>query len=225
MSDSSKSQTATDSRPEIELLLCCARLQMEAERVAQAFHLLRQSLDWEYLLKTAIRHGVMPLLYRQMSVNFADLAPADFMSRLHDHFYLNAAHNHLLTEELCRLLALFEEHGIPAVPYKGPALAQQVYGDVALRQFSDLDVLIQRKDVAKASALLRSQGFTSQHQLTPRQENTFLKIECEHMFTREAGRVNVDLHWDFAPRYFSLKLDTERVWHRLERIEIVGRSA
>jgi len=36
---------------------------------------------------------------------------------------------------LLKLLDLFENHGIPAVPFKGPVLASSIYGDLSLRQF------------------------------------------------------------------------------------------
>ena len=47
-----------------------------------------------------------------------------------------------LTRELARIMACLENHSVDAIPYKGPALAQAIYGDVAMRQFSDLDILI-----------------------------------------------------------------------------------
>lgn len=174
MTNTGRAETVLNFRPEIELLLCCARTQMEAETATRMKALFQQTLDWEYLLRMAIRHGVMPLLFWQINANLPEIAPAEFMTRLREHFYLNAARNHFLTEELVRVLRLFEEQNIPAIPYKGPALALSIYGDTALRQFSDLDLLIQRKDVVRASDVLRTHGYTSQHQLTPAQEAAFL---------------------------------------------------
>jgi hypothetical protein len=34
-----------------------------------------------------------------------------------------------------------------AIFYKGPALAAMAYGNVALREFSDLDILMKKEDV------------------------------------------------------------------------------
>ncbi|HEX8922032.1 MAG TPA: nucleotidyltransferase family protein, partial [Pyrinomonadaceae bacterium] len=42
-----------------------------------------------------------------------------------------------------------------------------------------------------------------------------LKVECEQMFFRDEGRVYLDLHWGFVPRYFPIKLDSESIWQRL----------
>ena len=50
-------------RREVELVLCCSRTYMDAEHAKQLWGLLQEDLDWAYLLQTAHRHGVMPLLY------------------------------------------------------------------------------------------------------------------------------------------------------------------
>ncbi len=214
------SDSGLDARPEVTLLLCCARTHLDAETAVRAAALLQQPLDWEYLLKTALHHKVMPLLYRQFKTNFNESVPVEFMERLRDYFYLNAARNHLLTEELCEVLELFERNDIRAVPYKGAALAESVYGDVAFRQFSDLDIFIHREDVAKASGLLHLRDYWKERKLTHAREAVFIKIECEHLFIRNQGRVFLDLHWGFAPTYFPFKLDSETMWRRLATIRL-----
>ena len=50
--------------------------------------------------------------------------------------------NLYLTQEMLKLLSAFRKKGIPAIPYKGPVLAQAVYGNVGLRQFGDLDITV-----------------------------------------------------------------------------------
>jgi len=44
---------------------------------------------------------------------------------------------------------------LPAIPYKGPVLAESAYGDVALRNFGDLDFLISPVDFGQAKQALR----------------------------------------------------------------------
>jgi Uncharacterised nucleotidyltransferase len=217
--------TAADSRnvkfrPEAELLLCLARLCPDEEAHERARALLQQNIDWNYLLQLSLRHKVMPLLYRQFNTDLAEAAPVRFIERLHDYFYLNATRNHLLTEELCEILRLFKSRGISAVTYKGPSLALDIYGDIALRQFSDLDIMVRMDDVAKASALLREREYRAEHELTSAQAAVFLKLECEHMFFREEGRVFLDLHWGFTPSYFPIELDAENIWKRLAPVAL-----
>jgi hypothetical protein len=210
----------TKASAEIELLLCCARVELDAEGAARLRHLAQAAPDWEQLLRSALRHGTMPLLYHHLKRTCPDLVPRGFMERLHDHFYRNAMRNQALNEELCRVLQLFADHAIPAIPYKGPALALNVYGDLSLRQFNDLDLMIQPRDVERASALVCEHGYERQWQLTPAQEAAYRRSDCEHLFTGGAGRVFLDLHWAFVRSYFPLKIDYRRFWQRLRPIAL-----
>jgi hypothetical protein len=207
-------------RPETELLLGCARTRLDAGTKERVQALLQQTTEWDYLLRQSLRHRVMPLLYWQLKTNFVERVPAPFMERLREHFYLNAARNLLLTKELGEILELFERNRIRAVPYKGPALAASVYGDVALRQFSDLDIFVSREEVEKASDLLRLRGYRKEHELDDATQAAFLKVEREHMFIRQDDEVYLDLHWGFVPTYFPTRLEAEALWSGLTPISL-----
>ena len=64
-----------------------------------------------------------------------------------------------LSAELVALLRSFAAADLPVMPLKGPVLAQQVYGAVSLRDFDDLDLLVNPRDVSRAREVLRSRGF------------------------------------------------------------------
>jgi len=64
--------------------------------------------------------------------------------------------NMLMTSELIMLMKLFEENNIEAIAFKGPTLSQMAYGNLTLRQYADLDILIDEKDLQKSINLLSS---------------------------------------------------------------------
>jgi hypothetical protein len=107
------------------------------------------------------------------------------------------------------------------VPYKGPVLATSVYGNLALRQFVDLDLMIHRHDVLEAKEVLASLGYRPQYQLTRAQEAALLASQCEYAFTHEDGESTVELRWEIT-EHFSFPLDTERLWERLEQVPLGG---
>ena len=125
--------------PEAELLLCCARIRMDSKNAARITVLLRQELNWDYLLTLAQYHGVLPLIYWHLRATWPEAVPAVSLDDLRDHFHANAQYNLLLTGALLKLLRLFEAHNIPAMPFKGPVLTAMAYGNITLRQFSDMD--------------------------------------------------------------------------------------
>jgi hypothetical protein len=209
------------SRPEDELLLCCARTNRTPEVVARIGALLREGMDWEYLIPTAHVHGMAPLLYWHLDATYPKAVPENAFGHLRNHFSDNILRNLSLTGELLRILKAFEARGIPAVPYKGPTLAAFVYGNLALRQFTDLDVMVHRHDVPKAKEALAALGYRPQYRLTRVQEAALLRSQCEYVFVRNDGENTVELRWEIT-EHFSFPLDAERLWKRLEQIPLGG---
>src|SRR2546425_584538 len=103
---------ATSSlRPEDELILCCARMGQELARITE---LLQADLDWPYLLRTARRHGLLPLLYSRLKSLGSDVVAKNSIDYLRKQFEHNTRCNVILTTELLELLNLFHAHGIAA---------------------------------------------------------------------------------------------------------------
>jgi len=210
---------------ETEMLLCSANVNLDAGGTERLRALACARPDWERLLQMALAHRTMPLVYKHLSTACPDVVPAPFMARLHDHFYLNAMRNEALKEELCGLLRLLALRDIAAVPYKGPVLALCAYGDLSLRQFNDLDVMVRPQDVRRAAPLLRERGYEQQWHLSPAQEAAYLRSDCEMLFARDQGGLFVDLHWALVRRCFSVRTDYERLWRRLQPVSLGGCQA
>lgn len=207
-------ESAQTTRPEIELLLCCARTHIDPTTEERLEVLLQQDIDWTYLIQTSARHGVMPLLYRSLNATCPELVPKPILSQLRNFFHTNAQHNLLLTQELLRLLNLFQEHEIPAIPFKGPVLAASVYGNLARRQFGDLDILVHERDYQQAKELLLSQGYRmlydSEH------EANCLQAQLWHT----EQQLSVDLHYGIPPK--QLQLEQEALWECLASLSLAG---
>jgi len=204
-------------RLEEELLLCCSRMNIDLERADQIGVLLRKDIDWSYLTQMALRHGLMPLLYRNLKATTPDAIPEEILEQLRKYFLVNAGRNIFLTEELHRLLHLFESHGIVGVPYKGPVLAASIYGDVTLRQFSDLDILIQKKDLKRARDLIIPLGYQPHINLTDADITHYIQFQNELSFMRQDGRVAVELQWEITPHYFNFPIPSKYLWESIER--------
>jgi hypothetical protein len=209
-----------DTQREIELLRCCAGLSLSPARETRARELLRAELNWPALLAAAKRHGLTPLLHRHLSGSLAELVPAESLRQLHEVFRQNAVRNLFMTGELCRLLKLCEGGGVTALPYKGPALAIDAYGDLSLRQFGDLDVLIRREDLGRITKLLLAEGYEPEFELSGAREAAFQKWWYVQPFRHGATGIYLEVHWAVAPRFFSFGLKTEELWTRLRTMTL-----
>jgi len=179
-------------------------------------------MEWEHLLRIADEHSMMPLLFWHLADAPPELVPATVLARLRERFHHNAQRNLFLTAKLIKLLDLLKAHELPAIPYKGLVLAASSYGNLALREFVDLDLLVHKRDVPRAKELLSAAGYQPQFRLTRAQEAAFLRYNCEHAFVHEDDRSMVDLHWAITERFFSFPLDPECLWERLHRVPLGG---
>jgi hypothetical protein len=100
--------------------------------------------------------------------------------------------------ELAEVLRAFNSAGIPVMPFKGPLLSLELYGDVGLRQSKDLDLAVRLEDVSRAQACLESMGWrfdSGYFPLTPRQWEGFLRHEWHIGFVHSSGGCGLELHW------------------------------
>jgi hypothetical protein len=216
--------TAIPLRPEEDLLICCSRTDIDLGRAEHIKALLREDIDWSYLIQSALRHGLLPLLYRNLKATNQDSIPNGVLEELRKNFLINVSRNIYLTEELIKLLHLFEKDRIPAITYKGPIMAACVYGDITLRQFCDLDILIQDSDVPRVRELLVGQGYhpTLIFNNAAEEEAYFRSPYKRSLhFVREDRKVPLDLHWGIESKYLSFSSDLD-VFKHLEQTFLNG---
>lgn len=206
---------------EVELLLRCARTRKSWSTLSDIDTLLQAGPDWEYVLRMALRHRVAPLVYRHLSDDRLEIVPEHILEQFRDRFDANRLRNLFLAGDLLKLLDELETHGISAIPYKGPVLAAFAYGDLALREFGDLDVLVRKKDVLRAREVLISLGYEPRQRMIGTQEAAYIRYDRQYPFVRDDGNV-VELHWTPTPRAVSFFLDPENLWGHTRQVRLGG---
>jgi hypothetical protein len=210
------------ARPELQLLLACAATPLESEPKDAIRRLAQPNLDWAYLLWAGSGHGLLPLLYRQLSAVGAEDVPPEVLDDLRVLYQRNLQRSRILSEELCALLALLEAAGIMAIPLKGPVLAELAHGELGVREFQDLDILIERNDLPKAKEVLRRRGFLPEHPVSETTEEAWLRSCNVRTFLHHESRAAVELHWELTPPWFAHTLTSRQLKRRLVRIATPG---
>ena len=211
-------QTNTLCRQEFRFLLDCLRWQ-EGTLPAE---LIPPDLDWDFFLRTVQRHSVLPLVHRALGQHPG--VPSPIRDVLDSLFRQSALRSLVLTAELMRLLDGFAEQGIPLLPYKGPTLAQQLYDDVAMRSFSDLDLLVRLGEVQRATDALQTLGYVAVQPVPPKRRAAHRALASEQMFRRITGAALVELQWRIAPAYFSVDFDEDWFWQRAVHVSLGERQ-
>jgi hypothetical protein len=208
-------------RPEHQLMIGCARVKIDD--IAAMQKLVHQPIDWQYLIDRSYQQGVMPLLYRNLEKHGSGLVPVDVLQTLRQMFFNNSQYSLLLTRELIQTFKLLHEHNIAAVPYKGPVLAAAVYGDVSLREYGDIDIVVRQEDILKAERLLLAQGYVHKDQMSEADKAAFLQSKHEHNFTfiHRVSDIMLELHWRITPRVTSL-IEPKHFWQNLQSETLAG---
>ena len=208
------------------MLLAVARREIDPRHASEVRELVREPLDWQYLIATAFSHGLVPLLQKHLTkVNAgtaADLVPGHVLAHLKRESVANSQSVlHLIGKQL-KAYRVLKERGIRAAVFKGSVLAQMAYGEVSLRQAGDIDLLIDRANFAEARLLLESLGYEMAPHLTEPQLASHLAFHCEIPFMRDEWFTIVDLHWELAPRSFVFGLEADEVMSRLQSVSLAG---
>ncbi len=212
-----------DNSKEFELLCACTGVELAPERVASISSWDEAGLNWNEFLRLAEHHGVLPLVARNLIAHARGL-PTEVAQSLRSSFEANARRNLRFAGELLRITDHFETKRLRAVPYKGAVLAESAYGDLALRNFGDLDFLISPGEFEPAKQALAELGYWPSKKLSPAVERFWLWAGYECSFDSAAGKYLVELQWGLLPHFYAVDLFVDDLLDSSGRTAVGGRE-
>ena len=207
---------------EWQLLLACSAIPtpQNQERMRA---LTRAAIDWPVLFALAEQHGVSSLLYQSLATVKGTIT-TETLRPLVQRYQTNLHKSLLVAKELIRILDTLSALGLEALPYKGAALAEAIYGDLALRQPGDIDLLVRPQDFPRIKDAVRDLGYFPHAPLTPPQERAYLRTGYECPFDSAAGRNLLEIQWALQPRFYSVNADMNGIFQRAVAINVAGRA-
>lgn len=181
------------------------------------------AIDWGRLLSMADWHGLKPLLLQYLERLPAGLPPGEILGTLREYSRQVALRNLALASELLSISRQLESRGIEHLSYKGPLLASDLYGNVALRISVDLDIVVPRQQLERACEALVEIGYADKNRFTASQLAAAFHFGFEHTFSGPGG-IDIDLHWRLVPTFVSPSLDEKGFWQRAIASPLCGRS-
>jgi hypothetical protein len=188
--------------------------------------------EWRSLLSLAKAQNVSGLFYHRLKARGLEPAlPQDIQPQLLEVYRQTAVNNLGLMRDLNRIVTLFQADGIPVIVLKGVYLASTVYNNLALREITDLDLLLPIDQIEQAAKLLKTLGY---------QQKSGHMLEVDMVFLHHlAGFTDsllsmVELHWTITrpPSSYSIdpSIDPNELWARavpvrIGDVEVLGLSA
>lgn len=175
---------------------------------------------WEALIEEAEAAHLTSLLWRWLNTSEERRSTfAEAVGLVKPILAKVAARNLVLAEELASLLRRFQEHRLPCIPLRGPALAEQLYGDATARAMGDLDLLVRRDRLSDVEHILTAAGYREIDR-RPGFARTF-SYTLEFVKERN-GSINVEPHWTIAYPPSVDRMDMDAVWVRAVPGTVVG---
>jgi hypothetical protein len=190
---------------------------------------LPETVPWSDVARLAQNYGFGPLLHAAIQENGLDV-PREIGDPLQEAYYQLAAANAVRFQELARVLTTLSAAGIPVLVLKGALLAETVYGNLALRPMSDLDLLIPRERIHEIPQILAPLGY----RLNAGEAGysfAYDTLFCgEIILYKETPVLPVvlDVHWHLlAVEWFhhTARVDLEALWERVCPLSIDGTPA
>lgn len=211
------------NEPEIKLIIACARTKLTPENRVEIKKHAGRIKDWQRVIWIASFHRVIALLYSNLKTTCPDLVPQGILEQLKKIYTNNAVKSFSYSIVLLKIIDLFEKNNIPAIPFKGPTIAEKAYEDLNLRSFGDLDILIKKKDVQRAEKLLLEHGYTAEISFSPPHTQKYLEHENSLSFYHK-NSISIDLHWEITGRYLLHHLYFEDFEDRLQTTSLLNKK-
>jgi hypothetical protein len=205
--------------PEFQLLLYCARSEPNAECIRSV---VNTGINWQKLLELAEQHGVRPMLHRSLKAVCWNSIPQSTQFELERFYLANVQRSLAFAGELLHVCREFQQSGIPIVALKGVVLAESIYGDLSLREISDLDIVVHKADMSRAEAILIARGYQADF---PDRDcrSAFLSYQGQYAFHNKQTGFSIDLHWRLSGKGEAFGLNAECIWSRPEQVAMCGR--
>jgi hypothetical protein len=208
------------SAPELRLLLASARVRSREKNDVAIRQLLNDGIDWTCFAREAVRHGLAPLAGQTLIRIAPDLVPEEILKAFQTAIVQTTQRNLLLFGELADMADELADSGIETIPFRGPLLPIQAFGDMGFRAADSLNLLIRAPDAAAAAAALRSMGY--EHKEAPA-SGPELRRQGQESLYRPVLDTTAVLHTQLAPE-LALDMDLGGLWRRSRETVLNGRS-
>lgn len=211
--------------PEEQLLCHCAKPHPDDLPEIFGEIIAADAINWQRFIQLADQQEIYPLIHRQFSRITAEQIPAAVRRYVQDQFHANARRTLQLTAAFNEVIARLQSQHIPVIAYKGPVLALMAYENLLQRQFSDLDILVFKKDLPAIDAMLSHHGFVCEEAgQTFTERRFYLANNCEFHYLKSPENIYLEVHWRFFENHFRFPMGMADVWERRRKIELSNQS-
>jgi hypothetical protein len=181
--------------PEILVLIQAIKSELMNKKNSKVY-----PVDFKVLQNKLWFHSIRPVLYQFFNESDNYNPPGSIKEELAIYTRTQTFISLKYTYEVNRLLQIFREKGLKAIPYKGVLFLQELYKNTQLRELGDMDFLFHPDSAAEGIRILLAESYkfnTVDKSFEKLPDNELIKIAINASGQYEISLVNNDLHIDF----------------------------
>ena len=197
---------------EDKLILSSIKITPSVSELEQIDNLILEVKDWDYFTKTIIDRGIAPLLFKKLlALKNSFLIPDAVQAKLQQTYYITISRGTLLLNYFQNIANSFSNQGISVIALKGVYLSENLYHDIGLRQFSDIDLLVHEEDGERCLDILRNLGYRAVSALKL-SEFVSSQFDTVHYTPMVLNGVSIEIHIKLHRKGEKYNLLTSELW-------------
>ena len=197
---------------EDKLILSSIKINPSVSELEQIDNLILEVKDWDYLTKTIIDRGIAPLLFKKLPFfKNKSLIPEAVQAKLQQTYFITISRGTLLLNYFQHIAKAFSNQGIAVIALKGVYLSENLYHDIGLRQFSDIDLLVHEEDGERCLDILRNLGYRAVSALKL-SEFVSSQFDIVHYTPMVLNGVSIEIHIKLHRKGEMYNVLTSELW-------------
>ena len=208
--------------PADKIVLLVAKLSIQQPEIDEIDNCLSKITDWEAFTIQIIKRGMAGLFFNKITqFKNKDLIPADNLLLIEQAYLRTVNRSVLLLGHFSIIVAELQKADIEVIALKGVYLSENLYKEIGLRQFSDIDILIPVPKAHQAVQILQKLGYNYKESV-PVSDFIRAKEDKVHLPPMYLNGVSVELHIKLHSANQPYEMNIDRVFATRIPVEING---
>lgn len=190
-------------------ILLASKLTVLARDIAEIDSCLTKITDWDAFAIQIIKRGVAGFVFKKLPLlKNKDLISESALLQIKQAYLYTVNRSLLLFGHFSVVVNALQQADIEVIALKGVYLSEHLYGEIGLRQFSDIDLLIRPDKAFKAVEILQELGYRYR-EAVPVSEFIRQKSDYVHLPPMVLNGASIELHVKLhrGSEKFSMNID------------------
>lgn len=179
-------------------------------------------IDWKVFLDLTLKHRLVSHILKHSEFLTKEIPPSVYQ-KLVDYRLAHSRKALNYAVHAIRIYQQFTANTISHCFFKGPLLSLELYHDIGYRNFGDIDILVDKKDVEKAKTILEELDFRCIYpkiKLTAKQKKINYSISHHYHFVHPVQSIDIELHWSITNPQSYFGVETKEILSNTRKLKV-----